>query len=207
MRMKASDVAHETREEARRLVDAIRARYRIDIPEIAERARVSPSTIYRWFDDSFTHSPGATTIRKIATAFNMLAAPAGAAGGLAAPEVQLLSMDQLPKGLQLGNSEDCWLVQSRVLDLAGYMPGDLLIVDHSVQPVPGDAVVAVLHEFGAKGPEHRLRLFRAPYLMAKTTDPAVDEEPFYVDGRRVAIMGVVTKTLRIRQAIVQSHAA
>lgn len=91
-----------------------------------------------------------------------------------------------------------WTVASRVLELAGVLPGDVCEFDFSVAPRPGDVVIAQLYR--AAGAVTVLRLWRPPVLLVATCDPSVDATPIALDdtGARVDVLGPMVRLLRDR---------
>lgn len=94
------------------------------------------------------------------------------------------------------------LVTSRSLELAGFLPGDICLIDQNEKAREGDAVCATVDYSRAGGPiraESILRLFYPPFLLAATQDDAL-RRPLQVDERDVVIMGVVVGMFRPRLA-------
>jgi hypothetical protein len=91
-------------------------------------------------------------------------------------------------------------VASRALELAGYLPGDIAIIDlNNLNPEPGDAVYAQVYDWDKMRARTVFRQFKraAPVnlLVSQTLHPGL-QDVFVVDGERVAIKGVVTDVLR-----------
>jgi transcriptional regulator with XRE-family HTH domain len=95
-------------------------------------------------------------------------------------------------------NQSTWLVKNRALELAGYLPGDYLLIDQSITPRHEDIVCANVAKIDEAGAETKFRLYRPPFLLTRTLDKNSDDMPLYVDGERVVIMGVVIKSVRIR---------
>jgi len=94
---------------------------------------------------------------------------------------------------------DPWVIKTRALELAGYLPGDIVIVDLGEAPQPGDAVCAQANIDLRRGTaETVMRLFEragaATVLVGASVDPAF-RQPIAVDDR-VAIKGVIVGMLR-----------
>lgn len=179
-------------------LDAIRARFRVEVPEIARRAKVSASTIYRWYDVGHPFSPSLTSIRKIAQAFDVpmpeaeTARPRGFEEGDAQPVIEQI------KEILAGDNQGVWRLTTRALELAGYLPGDMLLVDMTVTPRAGDVVAAQVYNLERGTAETKLRVYEAPFLTTRTMDPAAVERPLFVDNERVHIAGTVVRSLRVR---------
>ena len=94
------------------------------------------------------------------------------------------------------SSADAWILQSSMLKLAGYMPGDILIVDLGAQPQPGMVACAQVYQWAKGTVETIFRIYEPPYLVAATDDPA-GRRPLLVDNNHVVIKGAVTENLRV----------
>lgn len=90
-----------------------------------------------------------------------------------------------------------WRIKSRALEMAGFIPGDVAIIDMNAAPKRGDAVCAQVYDWPNGRAETVLRLFEPPYLVTATADPTL-RRPHYVDDEKVVIKGVVTAMLRPR---------
>jgi transcriptional regulator with XRE-family HTH domain len=88
-----------------------------------------------------------------------------------------------------------WLVQSHALENAGYLPGDILIVDLSRKPEAGDVTCVQVYQWSKGKADTVFRIFEPPYLVAVSHDPSI-RKPLLLDNERVIIKGVVTEMLR-----------
>lgn len=90
---------------------------------------------------------------------------------------------------------DVWTVRGRGMALAGYMPGDFILVDtHAAERVKaGDAVIAQV--YGRNGARTVFRRFEPPVLVSAGTDPN-DGGVHVVDGENVVIRGKVVASWR-----------
>lgn len=93
------------------------------------------------------------------------------------------------------NGVDAWILQARALEHAGYLPGDVLMVDLNSEPHDGDVVCAQIYDLRGRA-ETVFRIFERPYLVAATLD-RTHFKPIYVD-ERVSIRGVVINLIRPR---------
>lgn len=91
-----------------------------------------------------------------------------------------------------------WAVRSRVLELAGYLPGDVIEFDMGRTPRAGEPVVAQVYDDDIGGADTVLRIYRPPFLTAHSADPAVSQEPILLDqdGTAVKIMGGFVQMVR-----------
>lgn len=91
-----------------------------------------------------------------------------------------------------------WLLKSRAIKDAGYLPGDILIADASAAPQAGDIVCAQVYDLRQGTAETVFRILEPPYLLAAGSDPSL-RKPLLVDNERVIVMGTVTETFRPRR--------
>lgn len=93
---------------------------------------------------------------------------------------------------------DAWILRSRAMETAGFMPGDVLIVDLNAAPLDGDAVCAQLYDRAGRA-ETAFRIYESPFLIAASQDPAL-RRPLLIDNDRAQVRGVVITSLRPRLA-------
>lgn len=96
------------------------------------------------------------------------------------------------------NGIDPWVLKSRCLEAAGYLPGDVLLVDLNARPEPGDVVCAQVYDRNGRA-ETVFRIFEDPFLVAATLDRTVIK-PWLIDNDRVVVRGVVIASVRERRA-------
>lgn len=91
---------------------------------------------------------------------------------------------------------DVWTVKGRAMVLAGFLPGDFILVDtHAAERVKaGDAVIAQV--YGRSGARTVFRRFEPPVLIAAGTDPG-DFGVHVVDGENVVVRGKVIASWRV----------
>lgn len=95
------------------------------------------------------------------------------------------------------NGLDTWIVRNRVLELAGYIPGDTLLIDREIAPQHGDVVIAdVFDRNGAA--ETVIRIFEGSFLIAATMDPNFIT-PIFIN-KDVVVRGVAIASVRNRRA-------
>lgn len=96
---------------------------------------------------------------------------------------------------------DVWTVRTRAMSLAGYLPGDRMLVDmHRADDArSGDVVVAQAYDVAAGSAKTVLRQYQRPALVAHSADPA-DWRVLLVDDDAVVIRGLVTASWRTRAA-------
>lgn len=185
---------------------------------IADEIGVARSTLTRPLkkDDPGTSTLNARTIDKI-VAFTGLPPPGSAAPPVARkPTRGLAESDAAPYVMEprdpLGaavqaliagrNGIDPWTIKSRALELAGYLPGDVVLVDLNGTPKPGDAVCAQIYDWPRMKAETVMRVYeQAPpvaLLVSRSLDPTV-QQPVVIDGERVLVKGVLLPH-RLRRA-------
>lgn len=203
---------HDTRDHLRAWLREILEKSGETPTELARRAGVHSTTLTRFLSRPDAPTLSSTTVAKIAHAAGAVTpGPAGApppvvtARGLsdndAVPYVandQQNARDQAIQRLIAGrNSANAWVLRTDALVLAGYLPGDVVIVDLGATPVAGDVVCAQIYRWREAKADTVFRLFEPPYLVAASL--AADlRKPAIVDNDRVIIKGVVTDTLRWR---------
>lgn len=94
-----------------------------------------------------------------------------------------------------------WTLQSRALETAGYLPGDVLLVDLNAEPRDGDVVCAQVYDRARA--ETVFRIYETPYLQAATYARGLFK-PVLVDGDRAVIRGVVIASVRPRLSLLAS---
>jgi SOS-response transcriptional repressor LexA len=98
------------------------------------------------------------------------------------------------KSVMARRQAEVWRLSTDLIEAAGYLPGDYVVVDLGQIPRPRDVVLAELREsHGQVTP-----IFRAyvpPYLMVLSL-PATLETPLIVDDGRVIIKGVIVSSVR-----------
>lgn len=91
-----------------------------------------------------------------------------------------------------------WLLQTDVLEGAGYLRGDIVLVDENAQPAPFDPVcVEVFDRTGAA--ETVFRIYEPPVLTGAARRVEQRPAPLIVDNRTVRIRGVVVSAVRGRK--------
>lgn len=207
-------------------MDANRAQLRAWLKEVLDRTGETPtglarkaglaqSTLTRFMNNDDAPLLGLRSISKIAMAANT--SPPGFAldhqietaaggGGFAEPEAvplaqflpngdqRLDAIIELIKGKR--KSADPWVLKSDVLKFAGYLPGDVVIVDLATVPAAGMIVCAQVYLWARGTAETIFRIYEPPYLVAATDAPHV-RRPLLVDNNHVVIKGVVTESFRL----------
>ncbi|MDE2579986.1 MAG: hypothetical protein KGL46_14375, partial [Hyphomicrobiales bacterium] len=91
-----------------------------------------------------------------------------------------------------------WRIENRALELAGYIPGDIVLIDQAAAARDGDTVIAQIYDFDIGDARTRIRRYDGVYLTTATMDAALAERPLPVDGERVVIVGRIVRMFRNR---------
>lgn len=182
------------------------------LTRLAKEIKVAPSTLTRPLKegDDGTSTLHANTIAKVVEHFGV-APPANLAGtppsgrrtpagfGEEASPYQLQPGDPVEVALRALGADRAgvvpWTLRTRALELAGYLPGDVVLVDlNNHAPEPGQAVCGQVYDWPNMKAETVMRIFERAagvnLLVAKTTDGSI-RQPHVVDGTQVAIKGVL----------------
>ncbi|MFA7504255.1 MAG: hypothetical protein WCZ28_06115 [Burkholderiaceae bacterium] len=174
---------------------------------LARRAGLATTTLTRFLSDPHAPMLGLRSIAKIAHVAGVtpLGVPAGGepVAGPRKPEAEHFRESQADPAMQkaiaalIGARSDVepWISRSDILEHAGVLPGDVLIVDTSASPAPGDIVRATLKDWKEAATETVFRLYEPPYLMAATLSPR-RRKPLLIEHDRVQITGVVQHLVR-----------
>lgn len=207
------------RDAQRAWVKAVAAYKGWTVSKWAKRTRVgdgekslAPSTLTRFLNDpDVTHELTDKTIIALAESAGVepmvmpgSRRPSGLAEADAAPytpeQVQgddylRASVENLIRGR---NSLTPLVMRTRALEHAGYLPGDVLIVDLNAKPQPDDIVCAQVYDWTGDRAETVVRIFQPPYLVSSSSD-ARFLKPLVVDDDQVMIKGVIVQLMRPRR--------
>lgn len=175
------------------------------LTRIASETGVAKTTLTRPLkaDDPGTSTLNSSTIEKIVQTYGVpppgvSAAHFGAAPGLAedaAPyaPAQGGAIARAIQALTEGKTGvDPWVLRTNSLELEGYFPGDIVLIDLNARPQPGDMVCAQVYDWKRmKGETVMRKLQRAAPVDLLTTRSHQETEPLVVDGERVIIKGVL----------------
>jgi len=170
---------------------------------LAKEADLSPSALNKFLKDpTSSRTLNSFSIEKLERASgvpltrggNAMAEPKG-------PSYEVERIDDLgimAQALKQGrNGVDAWQMKTRALELAGYIPGDTLVVDQGLTPQLGDVVIAQIYDRNGDA-ETVVRIFEGSFLIAATTDPALIS-PIFIN-KDVLIRGVCIGSARNRRA-------
>lgn len=91
-----------------------------------------------------------------------------------------------------------WVLETRALEAAGWLRGDVVIVDKAATPTAGDPVCALVVNPRNGAQEKLFRLYEPPYLVPASYDPEL-RRPMLVDNDAVRLFGAITDTFRTRK--------
>ncbi len=176
--------------------------------ELANGAGLSFSTLTRFLNSpSYTGVLSPETIDSLKETYNVPGPEeyayerARAASGYAEAErVEMQGKGEtqsIGRSLLQGRPEDTeiWRLKTSALAQAGYLPGDLLVIDPEATPAARDVVKAHIYDARRGSTETIWRVYDAPYLVAAAADQ-LSYKPMLVDQQSVIIMGVVVFSVR-----------
>ncbi len=177
------------------------------LTRIAEEADVAVTTLTKPANNpEHKHVTSTVTIAKIVETHGV-APPLGfehlrPVRGLAEPEAQEYrhdadpDLDNLIKAYIAGRPHvAAWVLKTRALELLGYLPDDIVLLDLNASWRPGDIVCAQLYNHERGRTETIWRRYEPPYLIASSTDASL-LRPLHEDS--VARKGAVVIGLRPR---------
>lgn len=193
------------RDEQLEWLQAVKAATGLSSTALANKAKVAQSTITNFEKPDWPHPLSTRTVTKIENATGMRMGPQPRPRGMRDSEAEPFDPNGavdpisvlLRQAVTSSNALACWTLQSRALESAGYLPGDVLIVDMNAKLAPGDVVCAQLYDWARSRAETVFRIWEPPALVSATMDPDL-RKPFVVDSENVVIKGVVVGTLRPR---------
>ena len=169
----------------------------------AENAGLAASTVIRALDENHPGQISLRTINKIVAHYRIappfMTPSRTNSAGFNEPEVEPFD-GPLPVGetTPTDPNHSLWELKTRALELAGYLPGDILTLDQSEAPLPGDVVCAQIYDLTHDTAETVFRRLDEQFLVTDTMDPSLRGQRHYIDGQRVKILGVVVKSVRSR---------
>lgn len=202
-------MVHSPRE-TKEWIKAVAAHLNLSVSSLAQGSGIAPSTLTRYINDS---------TGKLTVTDRTLDAISGYSGvqkyvqpgnralpGLGESEAQRYSPEEsepLPEWARAAvaaakgnkNGVEPWIVRSWALDMAGIIPGDILIIDQNRRPKTGDVVLATITDLVTGSAETVLRIFQPPFLVTHSAKLGACQ-PEAVDENRVVIMGVRAGLIR-----------
>jgi len=216
------DIQSHVRGRARAYVDGILKRRGMKSTKFAAEMRaagfdVTASTLYRIINEETTADTETLFQLRLYTgeAIDFLETPESkdaARSGFSEPDATRYSADDAPDDLKPGPDQGVWEINTRIVELAGYVPGDMVLFDFTRKAEPGDLVVAQNYNVN-RDPERNnaetlIRVWDPPNLVVRTMDPAILESPAakpqQVDEVRLHIVGSLVKMIRRPRWRIQS---
>lgn len=112
------------------------------------------------------------------------------------PAAEAPAMARALKELLTGrNAVEAWRLKTSALEAAGYLPGDVVLVDLNATAQPQDAVSAHVYDWKGGGAETVWRIFTPPFLVGASNDRTA-YKPLLVDNDRVIVKGVIVEMVR-----------
>lgn len=178
--------------------------------QLAVLAGVNPGLIQKPFSKNYKGKFGMDTLQKIADAAGLRVMeypnrPAALAEAEAVPFVYADSGDAIAQNVDRAvreltrgrNGRDPWVIKGYALELSGYLPGDIVVVDLNMQPKPQDIVCALLYDWPGGKAETVFRLYDPPFLLTNSLRFGA-QKPLLVDDSSVVVRGVVDGMFRRR---------
>ncbi len=181
---------------------------------IAKQINVARSTISNFMRPDWPYELKTSTIANLEELFGRPAPSFSPATdrrqGFADSEAQAYNVATTKDGARIGDLEvlisagvnhpiDPWILKSRALECAGYVPNDVLFVDPTIEPRDNDVVCVQVYSRERPTAETVFRIYAKPYVVSATLDAGL-RRPLLVDGQNVAIRGVVIGSVRPRAA-------
>ena len=179
------------------------------LSKIADETGIARSTLTKPLKphDPGTSTLNAATIDRIAERYGV-PGPGSAADQVAPTASRGFSEDAAPYERSTGSPLDAavkalsegrpgvdpWTLKSRALELEGFLPGDVVLVDLNATPQHGDAVCAQVYDLARGRAETVMRVFESAgpvrLLVAKSMDPAL-QRSLVVDDDKIVVKGVL----------------
>ncbi|MEM9284860.1 MAG: hypothetical protein AAGA39_03155 [Pseudomonadota bacterium] len=179
------------------MIKDLMMRLELSANQIASAAGLQPSTLYRFLDEDSDTELRAHSERKIRAAF---ALPQLSQPGFSEPEaVPIESAPTLPDPETLAaKSLGLFRIQSRSMEAADIVPGDVIAVALNQEPKPHDIVCAQVFDTVTGEAETLFRWFEPPFLVAGS--PAAHlRKPLLIDDNTVIVKGPAVELYRQRQ--------
>ena len=174
---------------------------------LAVKAEIPPPTLSMFVSQRARHNLSAGNVRKIERATglrfggaesHLIARESEAEPFRAEPEDDPFT-EMVNHAIGKANHLAPWRLSSRALEAAGYLPGDVLIVDLNARAEPGDVVCAQRYKWKEMTAETVFRIYEPPTTLVSATLDRDLRRPIIVDDDNVKIKGVVTASVRPRQ--------
>lgn len=184
------------RDEQLELINDLMIRLDLSANQIASSAGLQPSTLYRFLDPASDSELRTHTERKIRKAFKL---PEANGAGFSEPEaVAIGAAPSLPGPETLAEqSLGLFRVQSRSMETADILPGDVIAVALNRAPQPHDIVCAQVFDAVTGEAETLFRWFETPYLVAGCSAAHL-RKPILIEKTTVIVKGPAVELYRKR---------
>lgn len=167
----------------------------LSINQLAEKAKIDPSTIYKFQSGDSEQLRDRTLLRLAQVAQS----PPPEVPGLSDGDAVQFDYSNMPDLSEMPGEGRYFplKITSTAVEKAGIAPGDILIFDSKATPETGDIVCAQVIDYRLGTGDTLIRYYDKPYLLARTDDPQ-QLRPMIVDDDRVQIRGVLVKQIRVK---------
>jgi transcriptional regulator with XRE-family HTH domain len=175
--------------------------------QIAREAGVSDTTLSRLLNNpDYTGTLSEVTIERIKTAYRVPGpgeAPIKGGPALIISEAERVDVLALEKNAaqavnalaQEHKDAEIWRLHTSSLENAGYLPGDLVVLDPLIAPHSHDAVCVNVTEWSRGGSEMVWRIYEPPFLTSSTSRH-LTSKPLLLDNDRIKVRGVIVGSIR-----------
>lgn len=187
------------------LTDSLQARG-ITATRAAKENKIATTTLTKFLNDpNYKFTPSLRIVTRLEHYFGN-SAPRASGGNNAMSVVEGLQVEparmriELRKAIEAliaGRRAEVWELHSRSMEIAGYLPGDVVVVDPHEQPIDGDVVAADVFNPATGTRRPVFRRFQKPYLVAASFEP-IFAAPMLIDDKLVIVKGVVTDRISRR---------
>jgi transcriptional regulator with XRE-family HTH domain len=192
-------------------IRAVARHLNLSLSDLALRSGLAASTVTRYVND------GSGTIGITKRTLDAISSFAGVPQhvlpgerrlpGMAEPEAVPFDQAETPQPEWVqravesfregSNSVVPWLMKGWALDMAGVLPGDIMLIDLNARPKAGDVVCAQITDWATGAAETIFRRFDPPFIVAHSAKLG-PQKPEIVDDDRVAVRGVMIGRIGLR---------
>jgi len=185
-------------------LSAVAQHLNLSLSELAKNAGLAPSTVTRYFYDRSNKLGLSKRSLDAISAYSGVPYPTmpgqRTVGGFGSPDMvpfgdeeRLDYPDWVSSSVKIAtagrNGVEPWQIKSRALDMLGYLPGDILLIDRNKRPKAADVVCAQVTDLATGSTQTVLRRYEPPFIVAHSAKMG-PQRPELVDDERVTIIGV-----------------
>ena len=191
-------------------IRAVASHMNLSLSDLALKSGLAASTVTRYANDT---TNTATVTQRTIEAIEAYSGvprntmPGGRRPGLAEPDALPFELARTDVAEWIGNAiaaikagrngVDAWIMKSWSLDLAGVLPGDVVVMDMNRRARAGDVVCAQVYDYASGSAETVIRRYDPPYLTSHSGKLG-PQKPLQVDDDTVAVRGVMVGLMRSR---------